>query len=71
MIRTKDLLNIFDEKFDRYQLEVAINMYMYNHKKTTVRFPFSAENSFKSDKWGFRNGWKRDFLMYKDILGYQ
>jgi glycosyltransferase involved in cell wall biosynthesis len=71
MMRTADLLQVFKEKFDRYQLEVAINTYMYNHKKTTVRFPFSAENSFKADKWWFWNGWRRDFFMYKDIIGYQ
>ncbi|MDD3262610.1 MAG: glycosyltransferase [Candidatus Absconditabacteria bacterium] len=71
MMRTADLLNIFKEKFDKYQLEVAINTYMYKNKKTTVRFPFSAENSFKTDKWGFWNGWRRDFFMYKDIIGYQ
>jgi len=71
MIRTKDLLNVFKNKFDRYQLEVAINMYMHKHNKITVRYPFSADNSFKSDKWWFWYWWKRDFLMYKDILWYQ
>lgn len=71
MMRTTDLLHVFNKKFDRYQLEVAINTYMHKHNKTTVRFPFSAENSFKADKWGFWNWWKRDFFMYKDIIGYQ
>lgn len=71
MMRTEDLKKVFHQKFDRYQLEVAINTYMHKNNKTTVRFPFSAENSFKADKWGFWNWWKRDFFMYKDIVGYQ
>jgi len=71
MIRTNDLKNVFKNKFDRYQLEVAINTYMHKNKKTTVRFPFSAENSLKSDKWWFWKWWKRDFFMYKDIIEYQ
>ncbi len=71
MMRTEDLKKVFHKKFDRYQLEVAINTYMYKHNKTTVRFPFSADNSLKSDKWWFWTGWKRDFFMYKDIIGYQ
>ncbi|AHB41128.1 Glycosyl transferase family protein [candidate division SR1 bacterium RAAC1_SR1_1] len=71
MLRADDLRTIFKEKFERYQLEVAINTYMQNHKKIVVRYPFSGNNSFKPEKWGFWNGWKRDFFMYKDILGYQ
>lgn len=71
MIKTQDLKNIFTKKIDWYQLEVAINQYMYNNKKITVWFPFSWENSFKSDKWWFWNGWKRDFFMYQDIIQYQ
>ena len=71
IIRTNDLKNVFKNKFDRYQLEVAINTYMHKNKKTTVRFPFSAENSLKSDKWWFWKWWKRDFFMYKDIIEYQ
>lgn len=71
MLKSKDLLNIFKEKFDRYQLEVAINTYMQKHKKIVVRYPFSGDNSFKAEKWWFWNGWRRDFFMYKDILWYQ
>jgi glycosyltransferase involved in cell wall biosynthesis len=51
MIRTQDLKNIFaSDTIDRYQLEVAINKYMKQHKKTTVRYPFSAENTYKHHK---------------------
>lgn len=71
MLRSDDLREIFKERFERYQLEVAINAYMQKKKKIVVRYPFSGNNSFKADKRGFWNWWKRDFFMYKDILGYQ
>jgi len=50
MLRAEDLCKVFEEKFDRYQLEIAINTYMYKNKKIAVRYPFSAENTFKSQK---------------------
>lgn len=71
MLRTTDLKCVFQEKVDRYQLEVAINTYMYTHKKTTVRSPYSGNNTFKSEKRWVIDGRKRNVLMYKDILGYQ
>lgn len=50
MLRTKDLHKVFEEKFEKYQLEVAINTFMEKNKKTVVRYPFSGENTFKSQK---------------------
>lgn len=71
MLRSDDLREVFKEKFEKYQLEVAINTYMQKQKKNVVRYPFSWNNSQKAEKWGFWNWWKRDFFMYKDILWYQ
>lgn len=71
MMRTKDLQDIFHKKIEKYQLEIAINTYMTQQKKTTVRFPFTWENQFKQKKRGFRSGKKRDLLMFKDIIDYQ
>lgn len=71
MLKTNDLKTIFTQKFDKYQLEIAINTYMQKHKKTVVWYPFSGNNSFKTDKRGFWDGWKRNIFMYKDIIGYQ
>jgi hypothetical protein len=51
MLKTQDLKDAFAAtSINRYQLEVAINMYMKRHKKLTLRYPFSAENTFKHHK---------------------
>jgi glycosyltransferase involved in cell wall biosynthesis len=71
VLRTDDLHEIFKDKIDRYQLEMAINLFMEKHKKLVVRYPFSADNVYKREKWWFWNGRKRDLLMYKDIFWYQ
>ena len=71
ILRTKELKKIFEEKFERYQLEVAINTFMEKNKKTVVRYPFSGENSCKREKRWYINGIKRDLLMFKDIFKYQ
>lgn len=71
MLSTEDLKKIFEHKFEKYQLEVAINTFMEKNKKIVVRYPFSAENTEKSKKWWLLDGRKRDMSMYKDILKYQ
>lgn len=71
ILRTQDLRKIFNEKFERYQLEVAINTFMEKNKKTVVRYPFSGENSRKREKRWFFNWIKKDVFMFKDIFKYQ
>jgi hypothetical protein len=34
-----------------YQMEIAINTYIYRNNKFGVRYPFSAENTFKKEKY--------------------
>jgi hypothetical protein len=50
MLKTSDLRKVFQRKFEKYQLEVAINTFMQDHQKIVVRYPFSGENTSKSDK---------------------
>lgn len=71
MMRTEDINKVFEDEFDKYQLEIAINTYMHKNKKNVVRYPFSAENTFKSQKWWFWGGLRRDMLMFRDIFKYQ
>jgi glycosyltransferase involved in cell wall biosynthesis len=71
ILKTQDLHNVFQQPCEKYQLEVAINTYMEIHKKTVVRYPFSGENSQKSQKRGIINGRKRDINMFRDIFKYQ
>jgi hypothetical protein len=53
MLRTSDLKKVYKNKFNKYQLEIAINDFMDRNKKTVIRCPFSAENTFKQNKRGF------------------
>lgn len=71
MLRTKDLLEVYKEEFEKYQLEVAINTFMEKQKKTIVRYPFTGENTFKSQKRGIFDGIKKDISMFRDIFKYQ
>ncbi len=71
MLKTKDAQKIFEEKMSGYQMEIAINTYMYYQKKLWVRYPFSAENTFKKEKYGFLKWLKREALMYRNIFRYK
>jgi hypothetical protein len=44
---------------------------MDRNKKTVIRCPFSAENTFKQNKRGFFVWRKKDILMFFDIFKYQ
>lgn len=41
MLKTQDFKEVFKKKFEKYQLEVAINSFMEKNKKIVVRYPFS------------------------------
>ncbi len=71
ILKTSDLKNIYQKKFNKYQLEIAINDFMEKNKKTIVRFPFSAKNTFKQDKRWFLWWRKKDMSMFLDIFKYQ
>jgi len=71
IMKTKDIKEVFKEKFEKYQLEVAINTFMEKNRKTTVRYPFSGENTPKRDKRWLFTGIKKDINMFRDIFKYQ
>lgn len=50
ILKTQDLKEIFKKKFERYQLEVAINAFMQKKRKIVLWYPFTGENTFKSEK---------------------
>lgn len=70
IIKKQDLTEILDQKVEGYQLEVAINQYMQQHKKNVRWVPWSATNTYKVKKCGLVKGLKRDFLMYADIVSF-
>ena len=71
MLKVSDAKKIFEWKMSGYQMEIAINTYMYYNKKLWVRYPFSAENTFKKEKYWLLNWFKREFNMYRNIFRYK
>jgi hypothetical protein len=61
-IKKEDLSTVFRTlHFDKFALEVAINYYMVKQKKHIFWFQTSAENTFKTAKYGFWDGWISTF----------
>lgn len=70
LIRKKDLEYILDQDVSRYQLEVAINRYMIKHHKVVRWMPWSAMNTYKTEKWGALEGSRKELKMYAEIVYY-
>lgn len=71
MLKTDDANKIFAWRMSWYQMEFAINTYIYKNKKYGVRYPFSAENTFKREKYWMFDWLIREFKMYKNIFRYR
>ncbi len=70
LLKTKDLSIILQREIQWFQLEVAINTFMYKHKKNVIYSNFSGSNTFKGQKRWHILWWKKDLSMYKDIFQY-
>jgi glycosyltransferase involved in cell wall biosynthesis len=71
IIRKVDLSKIYDQYHPiRYQLEIAINMYMKKNHQSVYWMPSSGLNLYKYKKNGFLAGMKRDFLMHLDLIRF-
>jgi len=68
IIRTDDLENILKQDIQKYQLESAINEYMYTQNKRVFWFPFSAINTHKPLKMNIFKAVHRDILTFKDMF---
>lgn len=71
ILKTQDLRAIMQGSMDKYQLEIAINMYMQQHHKTIYRMPFTAKNLFKTKKRGILSGLEKELSMLWDIFSYR
>ncbi len=61
-LKRSDLTKVFETlSFDKFALEVAINHFMEKHHKNICWFQTSAENTFKTSKYGFWDGWMSTF----------
>lgn len=68
IIRKKDLEIILSGCVRGWQLESAINTWMFTNDKKVLWVPHSATNRRKFMKWGFLNGFKLDMKTFSDMI---
>lgn len=68
LLRTRDLKHIFNNKVNGYQLEIAINLYMYCNKKKVYWSPSSALNTFKLQKLSSLRAIAKEMGMYGSLV---
>ncbi|PIP63999.1 hypothetical protein CO083_04750 [Candidatus Roizmanbacteria bacterium CG_4_9_14_0_8_um_filter_34_12] len=71
ILRKNDLMNAINElKPKRYQIEFAINKYMYMNNKKVYWMTSSIRNTWPTTKFGFVKGMRKIVLMNLNILSY-
>lgn len=70
ILKKEDLAAILNKKVVRYQLEIAINIYMQECGKNVYWMPSSALNTYKTKKMGFLIGLIKEKSMFADIIAY-
>lgn len=70
ILKKTDLANILTKSVMRYQLEIAINIYMQENGKNVYWMPSSALNTYKIKKMGLLNGLAKEKSMFADIISY-
>lgn len=68
ILKKADLLEVLHGPAKRWQLESAINTWMYLNKKKVYWIPQSATNTDKSLKWGLIQGLINDVRTFADMM---
>lgn len=68
ILRKSDLETILNGAVNGWQLEAAINAWMYANGKHVVWVPHSGINTHKYLKWGVLNGLRLDLKTYSDMI---
>ena len=68
ILRKSDLETILNGSVSGWQLESAINTWMYENGKHVLWVPHSGINKHKYLKWGMINGLKLDIKTYSDMI---
>lgn len=68
ILRKTDLIEILNGPVKRWQLESAINTWMYTNRKKVYWIPQSATNTDKSLKWGIFRGLINDIRTFVDMM---
>ncbi len=70
VLQKKDLIEVFKTKPTKFQLEIAINKYMIDHRKNVLYFFSSNVNFPKASKFGRFSGLIEDLKMFKQVFSY-
>lgn len=70
IMRKHDLAAILSHNVSGYQVEIAINEYMHQHKKNVRWMPWSAVNTYKMQKQGVWSGLVNELAMFSGLLYY-
>jgi len=70
ILRTADLVAALESCPQGYQLEMAINRYMMQHRKEVVWAPSLARNTYKMDKVGLISGLIQEFKMVAQMISF-
>lgn len=70
ILKKTDLATVLTKSVLRYQLEIAINIYMQENEKNVYWMPSSALNTYKIKKMGLLNGLAKEKSMFADIISY-
>lgn len=68
ILKKDDLEEILSGSVKGWQLESAINTWMYDRKKIVFWFPHSGINTHKPWKWGLLNGLRHDVKTFADMI---
>lgn len=70
ILKKSILERILQKPVKRFQLEFAINQYMFDNKKQVYWIPTSARNTYKFNKYGLVKGWFEMIAVSIDIVSY-
>lgn len=68
ILKKEDLKTILNGSVKGWQLESAINNWMYRNKKKVFWMPHSGINTHKPWKWGLLNGLRHDVRTFADMI---
>jgi glycosyltransferase involved in cell wall biosynthesis len=68
ILKKEDLEAVLQDSVKGWQLESAINMWMYRNEKQVYWFPHFGVNTFKPWKWGVLPGLRHDIKTFSDII---
>jgi glycosyltransferase involved in cell wall biosynthesis len=71
IVKKEDLIQTFSSKPTGYQLEIAMNKTLRQHRRRVgALISTSFTNTYKYKKWGYIGGWKRELSMAWSLIRF-